>query len=57
MNDDAVVQRLNLIIGLLVVVIAILLWPILPKLLFITGLVLFAVVAGLMIWGMTQTYR
>lgn len=57
MNYSAVLQRLNLIIVLLLVIIAILLWPIVPRLLFVAGSVLFAGIAGLLIWGLTRAYQ
>lgn len=53
MADPAVVFRLNVIIVLLLAILAILLWPLLPSLLFYGILVLFVATAAAMVWALT----
>ncbi|AEH39038.1 hypothetical protein [Halopiger xanaduensis] len=55
--EDAIVHRLNLIIVLLLVVIAILVWPIVPRLLFFATVASFVCVAAALFWGITRAYR
>ncbi|WP_226482063.1 hypothetical protein [Natrinema amylolyticum] len=50
MDESAIVARLNLIIALLAVIIVILVWPILPTLLFYAFLVLFFGPLAVLIW-------
>ncbi len=54
-DESAVVRRLDLIIFLLIAILAVLLWPVLPDLLFVVGLVLFGGLLAVFVWGMIRS--
>ncbi|MFP8891251.1 hypothetical protein ACLI4U_16015 [Natrialbaceae archaeon A-CW2] len=54
MSDDAILYRLNLIIGLLIAIIAILLWPIVSPAIVVAILLFVLTLGGALFWGMVR---
>lgn len=57
MPDTEVILRLNVIIGLLLLVLMIQIWPHLPTLLFYGVAALFLALFAAMVWGLSRPYR